>query len=35
MECLNCQYYARCFQKKKEGKAISIGSLFGAKEKEV
>ena len=35
MECLNCQYYARCFQKKKEGKAISIGTLFGDKEKEV
>ena len=32
MECLNCQYYGRCFQKPKEGKSISIPSLFGAKE---
>ena len=32
MECLNCQYYTRCFIKKKEGKSISIPSLFGAKE---
>ena len=31
-ECLNCQYYTRCFIKKKEGKSISIPSLFGAKE---
>ena len=32
MECLNCQYYGRCFQKPKEGKSISIPSLFGVKE---
>lgn len=32
MECLNCQYYTRCFIKKKEGKPISIPSLFGVKE---
>ena len=32
MECLNCQYYGRCFQKPKEGKSISIPSLFGSKE---
>ena len=32
VECLNCQYYTRCFIKKKEGKSISIPSLFGAKE---
>ena len=32
MECLNCQYYGRCFQKPKEGKSISIPSLFGTKE---
>ena len=33
-DCLNCQYYARCFQKKKEGKPISMSALFGSKEKE-
>jgi CRISPR-associated exonuclease Cas4 len=32
VECLNCQYYARCFINKKEGKSISIPSLFGTKE---
>ena len=31
-ECLNCQYYTRCFIKKKEGTPISIQSLFGVKE---
>jgi len=34
LDCLDCQYYARCFQKKKEGKPITFTTLFGAKEKE-
>ena len=32
VECLNCQYYTRCFINKKEGKSISIPSLFGVRE---
>jgi CRISPR-associated exonuclease Cas4 len=33
IECLKCQYYSRCFIKRKEGKPISIPSLFGTREK--
>jgi CRISPR-associated exonuclease Cas4 len=32
-ECTNCQYYERCFLKKREGKQISISELFGSKNK--
>tara|TARA_B100000745_G_C20112283_1_gene380681 strand:+ start:140 stop:802 length:663 start_codon:yes stop_codon:yes gene_type:complete len=28
-DCLDCQYYERCYIKKKEGKQITISSLFG------
>ena len=28
-DCLDCQYYERCFIKKKTGKTITISSLFG------
>jgi len=28
-DCLNCPYYERCYIKKKEGKQISLASLFG------
>ena len=28
-DCLNCPYYERCYIRKKEGKQISIASLFG------
>ena len=29
MDCLDCQYYERCYIKKKTGKTITISSLFG------
>ena len=29
MDCLVCQYYERCYIRKKEGKQITISSLFG------
>ena len=29
LDCLDCQYYERCFIKKKTGKTITISSLFG------
>ena len=29
MDCLECQYYERCYIRKKEGKQITISSLFG------
>lgn len=32
-ECENCQYYERCYIKKREGKQISIHELFGSKNK--
>ena len=28
-DCIDCQYYERCFNKKKQGKQITISSLFG------
>ena len=28
-DCLDCQYYERCFIKKKTGKTITLSSLFG------
>ena len=28
-DCIDCQYYERCFIKKKQGKQITISSLFG------
>jgi len=28
-DCLDCQYYERCYIRKKEGKQITISSLFG------
>ena len=28
-DCLDCQYYERCYIKKKTGKTITISSLFG------
>jgi len=28
-DCLDCQYYERCYIKKKQGKQITISSLFG------
>ena len=28
-DCLDCQYYERCYIKKQEGKQITISSLFG------
>ena len=34
MDCLDCQYYERCYIRKKEGKQISIASLFGKYGKE-
>ena len=33
-DCLTCPYYERCYIKKKEGKQISIASLFGKYGKE-
>jgi len=33
-DCQDCQYYERCYIKKKEGKQISIASLFGKYGKE-
>ena len=29
VDCLDCQYYERCYIRKKEGKQITISSLFG------
>ena len=29
MDCLECQYYERCYIRKKEGKQITLSSLFG------
>ena len=29
MDCLDCQYYERCYIKKKTGRTITISSLFG------
>jgi len=29
IDCLDCQYYERCFIRKKEGKQITLSSLFG------
>ena len=28
-DCLDCQYYERCYIRKKEGKQITLSSLFG------
>ena len=28
-DCLNCQYYERCYIRKKQGRQITISSLFG------
>ncbi len=33
-DCLTCPYYERCYIRKKEGKQISIASLFGKYGKE-
>lgn len=33
-ECMTCQYYEKCFIKKKEGSTISIKQLVGFKDKE-
>ena len=29
IDCLDCQYYERCYIRKKEGKTITLSSLFG------
>ena len=29
VDCLDCQYYERCYIRKKEGRQITISSLFG------
>jgi len=29
IDCLDCQYYERCYIRKKEGKQITLSSLFG------
>ena len=29
MDCIDCQYYERCYIRKKEGKQITLSSLFG------
>ena len=29
LDCLECQYYERCYIRKKQGKQITISSLFG------
>ena len=29
LDCLSCQYYERCYIRKKEGKTITLSSLFG------
>ena len=29
LDCLDCQYYERCYIRKKEGKQITLSSLFG------
>ena len=34
IECSTCQYYERCYMKKKVATTISFSSLFGVKEKE-
>jgi len=33
-DCLSCQYYERCFIKKKVGKTINLQELFGIKQSE-
>lgn len=32
-ECVDCQYYERCYIKKHEGKQLSLSELFGSKKK--
>ena len=32
LDCLDCQYYERCYIKKKEGKPITFRNLFGSKD---
>jgi len=32
--CTSCQYYHRCFIKKRTGKAVSLGEMFGLKKDE-
>jgi CRISPR-associated exonuclease Cas4 len=32
-ECTRCQYYEKCYIKKREGKQITISELFGSKNK--
>jgi CRISPR-associated exonuclease Cas4 len=32
-ECASCQYYEKCYIKKREGKQINISELFGSKNK--
>ena len=32
VDCNTCQYYSRCYIKKKEGKPITIRNLFGSKD---
>nr|AIF01647.1 hypothetical protein [uncultured marine thaumarchaeote KM3_14_C04]AIF06035.1 hypothetical protein [uncultured marine thaumarchaeote KM3_18_F10] len=34
LDCLDCQYYERCYIKKKTGRTITISSLFGKFSKE-
>ena len=29
LDCLDCQYYERCYIRKKQGKTVTISSLFG------
>ena len=33
-ECLDCQYYERCFMKKKNTKQISLAGMLGINNKE-
>lgn len=33
-DCSDCQYYQRCFMKKKEGKQITLSELIGFKKSE-
>ena len=32
LDCNTCQYYSRCYIKKKEGKPITFRNLFGSKD---
>ena len=32
VDCNTCQYYSRCYIKKKEGKPITFRNLFGSKD---